>query len=380
MLAVGFTLAGQNFMALNGGRRLEYSHAISFQVDCADQAELDRLWDALSDGGSVEQCGWLKDRHGVSWQIVPSVLPEMLADPDPAKAQRVMEALLRMIKIDIVGLKRAYDGSRPSRRGDRAETRSGGDQPLFTSRSSPPFVNVLAETGIDVRRELPTEAIGRKAQRMFAALLGGKQIGMLFKALNSLHDCFRRVLIKEHAGGPVRLAETAYRLQGATRAVSNYWGAAGLRFQGNDAEILHRREDERPGAAHVVLNHLVRLESQDLNIRCPLGGRSDLRDLRPVADDHQPALRHLAKRLHDQRHLLVWDGPRNSKIEVLLIGNRPEAMHVHGRMNNGGRATVELLNSGPNELGVGNIVIGTTGGDGIPHAQPVQDHAHEHRP
>ena len=111
VLVVEFTLAGQRFMALNGGTRFEYTHAISFEVDCADQAEVDRLRDALSDGASIEQCGWLKDRYGVSWQIVPTVLGEMLGDPDPAKAQRVMQAMLRMIKLDIAGLKAAYDGA-----------------------------------------------------------------------------------------------------------------------------------------------------------------------------------------------------------------------------------------------------------------------------
>ena len=111
VLVVEFTLAGQRFMALNGGTRFEYTHAISFEVDCADQAEVDRLWDALSDGGSIEQCGWLKDRYGVSWQIVPVVLGQMLGDPDPAKAQRVMQAMLRMIKLDIAGLTAAYEGA-----------------------------------------------------------------------------------------------------------------------------------------------------------------------------------------------------------------------------------------------------------------------------
>ncbi|WP_119460256.1 VOC family protein [Rhodospirillaceae bacterium SYSU D60014] len=110
VLVVDFTLAGQRFMALNGGTRFEYTHAVSFHVDCADQAEVDRLWDTLSDGGSVEQCGWLRDRYGVSWQIVPTVFSKMLSDPDPAKAQRVMQAMLQMIKLDIAGLKAAYDG------------------------------------------------------------------------------------------------------------------------------------------------------------------------------------------------------------------------------------------------------------------------------
>jgi predicted 3-demethylubiquinone-9 3-methyltransferase (glyoxalase superfamily) len=110
VLMVDFTLAGQRFLALNGGMQVEYTHAISFSVDCADQAEVDRLWDGLSNGGSVVQCGWLRDRYGISWQIVPSVLPKMLADPDPAKAQRVMQAMLQMIKLDIEGLRKAYDG------------------------------------------------------------------------------------------------------------------------------------------------------------------------------------------------------------------------------------------------------------------------------
>ena len=110
VLAVAFTLAGQRFLALNGGIRFEYTPAISFQVDCADQAEVDRLWDALSDGGSTERCGWLKDRYGVSWQIVPTVLPKLLGDRDPVRAQRVMQAMLQMSKLDIAALEAAHAG------------------------------------------------------------------------------------------------------------------------------------------------------------------------------------------------------------------------------------------------------------------------------
>ena len=111
VLVVQFTLAGQEFMALNGGTRFEFTHAISFKIDCADQAEVDRLWDALScNGGSVEQCGWLKDRYGVSWQIVPSVLPQLLGGPDRAGSERAMQAMMRMVKLDIAGLRRAYEG------------------------------------------------------------------------------------------------------------------------------------------------------------------------------------------------------------------------------------------------------------------------------
>jgi predicted 3-demethylubiquinone-9 3-methyltransferase (glyoxalase superfamily) len=110
VLVVEFTLAGQRFMALNGGTRFEYTHAISFKIDCVDQAEVDRLWDALSDGGQVEQCGWLKDRYGVSWQIVPTALVQYLGGSDRAGAQRAMQAMLGMVKLDIAGLKKAYEG------------------------------------------------------------------------------------------------------------------------------------------------------------------------------------------------------------------------------------------------------------------------------
>ncbi|GAA0603702.1 VOC family protein [Craurococcus roseus] len=114
VLVVEFTLAGQRFLALNGGARADYGHAVSFQVDCADQAEVDRLWDALSAGGGApERCGWVRDRYGVPWQIVPTALPRMLADPDPAKARRVMQAMLGMAKLDIAALQAAHDGGPP---------------------------------------------------------------------------------------------------------------------------------------------------------------------------------------------------------------------------------------------------------------------------
>lgn len=110
VLIVEFTIAGQKYLALNGNMKFEYTHAISFSIDCEDQAEVDRLWVKLSEGGEVIECGWVKDRYGVSWQVVPKVLPQMLADPDPAKAKRVMAAMLKMKKIDIATLKRAYEG------------------------------------------------------------------------------------------------------------------------------------------------------------------------------------------------------------------------------------------------------------------------------
>lgn len=110
VLVVDFTLAGQKFMALNGGTRFEYTHAVSFKIDCEDQAEVDRLWEALGEGGQIEQCGWLKDRYGIPWQIVPKALPRLLGDPDQARSGRVMQALLGMVKIDVAGLQAAYDG------------------------------------------------------------------------------------------------------------------------------------------------------------------------------------------------------------------------------------------------------------------------------
>ena len=111
VLVVEFTLAGQRFMALNGGTRFEYTHAVSFRIDCADQAEIDRLWEALcAGGGRAEGCGWLRDRYGVFWQIVPGALPKYLGGEDRAGAQRAMQALLGMVKLDIAALKKAYEG------------------------------------------------------------------------------------------------------------------------------------------------------------------------------------------------------------------------------------------------------------------------------
>ena len=106
-----FELEGQRFMALNGGPVFQFSPAISFYVDCKTQEEVDYYWDRLLEGGAAEQCGWLKDKFGVSWQIVPGVLNELLNDPDRAKADRVMQAMLQMVKLDIAGLKRAYESA-----------------------------------------------------------------------------------------------------------------------------------------------------------------------------------------------------------------------------------------------------------------------------
>jgi predicted 3-demethylubiquinone-9 3-methyltransferase (glyoxalase superfamily) len=108
---VEFTLMGQPFMAIGAGPLDPFNHAVSFAVLCDDQAEIDRLWAALAQGGKTEQCGWLKDRYGLHWQIAPTVLGEMMKDPDRARAKRVAQAMLKMTKLDIGELKRAYDAS-----------------------------------------------------------------------------------------------------------------------------------------------------------------------------------------------------------------------------------------------------------------------------
>ncbi|MDD4319572.1 MAG: VOC family protein [Candidatus Peribacteraceae bacterium] len=109
VLTVAFTLEGQDFVALNGGPQFKFSEAVSFQVDCKTQEEVDRFWNKLTaDGGEESVCGWLKDKYGLSWQIVPTVLNEMLQDENPIRAQRVMKAMLQMKKIDIAGLQEAY--------------------------------------------------------------------------------------------------------------------------------------------------------------------------------------------------------------------------------------------------------------------------------
>ncbi len=102
-----FQLDGQEFIALNGGPQFRFSQAVSFVVNCKTQKELDELWEKLSAGGQQQMCGWLKDKFGLSWQIVPTALPELLSDPDPAISQSVMKAMMQMKKIDIEGLKRA---------------------------------------------------------------------------------------------------------------------------------------------------------------------------------------------------------------------------------------------------------------------------------
>ena len=109
VMTVSFELDGQEFVALNGGPEFAFNESISFQVSCRDQSEVDRFWSRLSEGGEESQCGWLKDRYGVSWQIVPTRLPELLADPDPERAQRAMKAMLGMRKLDIAELQRAAD-------------------------------------------------------------------------------------------------------------------------------------------------------------------------------------------------------------------------------------------------------------------------------
>ena len=110
VMTVTFELDGQQFVALNGGPHFSFTDGISLSVDCATQEEVDTYWERLSDGGEEGPCGWLTDRFGLSWQINPTILGELLSDPDPKKSRRVMEAMLAMKKIDIAELKKAYEG------------------------------------------------------------------------------------------------------------------------------------------------------------------------------------------------------------------------------------------------------------------------------
>jgi predicted 3-demethylubiquinone-9 3-methyltransferase (glyoxalase superfamily) len=111
VLSVDFTLMGRKFSGLNGGPYFTFNEAVSFTIPCEDQADVDRYWEALSAVPEAEQCGWVKDRYGLSWQIVPAALYDLLADPDPARAGRVMEAMLKMKKLDIRALRQAYERS-----------------------------------------------------------------------------------------------------------------------------------------------------------------------------------------------------------------------------------------------------------------------------
>jgi predicted 3-demethylubiquinone-9 3-methyltransferase (glyoxalase superfamily) len=111
---VEFALFGQSFTAMSAGPLDPFNHSVSFVVNCEDQAELDRYWHALLDGGSAEQCGWLKDRFGLSWQIVPTVLAKMMSDPDRIRSKRAADAMMKMVKIDIAGLQAAFAGKSES--------------------------------------------------------------------------------------------------------------------------------------------------------------------------------------------------------------------------------------------------------------------------
>ena len=110
VVTVEWELDGQRFVGINGGPQFPFTEAVSFQIDCKDQAEVDHYWDRLTDGGEEVQCGWLKDRYGVSWQVVPEALVELLGDPDPGRASRATEAMLAMKKLDIAALRAAADG------------------------------------------------------------------------------------------------------------------------------------------------------------------------------------------------------------------------------------------------------------------------------
>jgi len=109
VMTVCFELEGQRFIALNGGSQFKFTPAISFSIDCATQAEVDTLWERLSEGGRPNQCGWIEDKYGVSWQVVPSILPELMQDDNDEKSDAVMQAMLKMTKLDVAALQEAYD-------------------------------------------------------------------------------------------------------------------------------------------------------------------------------------------------------------------------------------------------------------------------------
>ena len=111
VMSVDFEVAGMRLVGINGGPQFPFTEAVSLQIDCADQAEVDRFWDRLiGDGGEEGQCGWLKDRYGLSWQVVPQGMEQIFADPDPARAQRAVQAMLGMRKLDVAALRAAADG------------------------------------------------------------------------------------------------------------------------------------------------------------------------------------------------------------------------------------------------------------------------------
>ena len=114
VLSVEFELAGQRFVGINGGPQFEFDEAISLQIRCEDQAEVDRYWELLTDGGEESMCGWVKDRYGLSWQVVPEGIDELFTDPDSARSERAMKAMFGMRKLDIAALRRAADGTEVS--------------------------------------------------------------------------------------------------------------------------------------------------------------------------------------------------------------------------------------------------------------------------
>jgi predicted 3-demethylubiquinone-9 3-methyltransferase (glyoxalase superfamily) len=111
VMTVDFEVAGMHLVGINGGPQFPFTEAVSLQIDCADQAEVDRFWDRfIGDGGEESMCGWLKDKYGLSWQVVPTGMEEVFADPDPARAQRAVQAMMQMRKLDVAGLRAAADG------------------------------------------------------------------------------------------------------------------------------------------------------------------------------------------------------------------------------------------------------------------------------
>ncbi len=153
VLVIEFTINGQDFLALNGGPIFKFTEAVSFMIECEDQKEIDQYWNALTKGGTEQPCGWLKDRFGLSWQVAPKVLGKMLADKDPAKAERVMKAMLEMKKIDIAALETAKRGGGPAKATKkRAPARTTKRKPAPRAKRAAPKKRTVAKRTVARKR------------------------------------------------------------------------------------------------------------------------------------------------------------------------------------------------------------------------------------
>ena len=210
---------------------------------------------------------------------------------------------------------------------------------------------------------------------MAAAGLGRDRHGQRLEGLDRGDQRLGRLRVEEHAGAPCRVAAAAHRLQRAAAAVGDHRRAAGLGLDRGDAEILLGGEDEGARALHVVDQRGVVLEAEHRHVRA--GGGAHLVHVGPVADDHQPALRHAREGLDDHRHALVRHHARGGQVEVLLVGAQREARHIHRRMHHAGLAPVDLAHPPADEGRVGDEAVDAGGGAAVPQPHVVQHRAGE---